>query len=139
MGSAFSRRSSEVSGITTAKKTTVAMMRNEINALRNEPYLNTEWLTVKDKSENEVLPKMAAMSGVTRSTTKRGDHRRERGTHDDGHRQIDHVAPQHELLEVAQHAFSSPFSSGLASWLASSLEPCHHVRRPGRRPVCQGP
>ena len=31
---------SAVSGTTTAKKTTVATMRNDSSALRNEPYLN---------------------------------------------------------------------------------------------------
>ena len=38
VGSKFSRRNKAVSGTTTAKKTTVAMIRNEMSALRNEPY-----------------------------------------------------------------------------------------------------
>ena len=40
LGSRLSRRISAVSGTTTAKKTTVATMRNDSTALRNDPYLN---------------------------------------------------------------------------------------------------
>src|SRR5580704_11622526 len=68
-GSTFSRRISAVSGTTTAKKTTVATMRNESTALRNDPYLNCEWLSVKVRLEKLGFPKMAAMSGVIRSAT----------------------------------------------------------------------
>ena len=69
MGNTFSRRINAVSGTTTAKKTTVATIRNDSSALRNDPYLNCEWLTVNVRLEKSGLPKMAAMSGVMRSTT----------------------------------------------------------------------
>ena len=42
LGKTLSRRMSAVSGTTTAKKTTVATMRNARSALRNDPYLNRE-------------------------------------------------------------------------------------------------
>ena len=45
-------------------------MRNDSSALRNDPYLNCEWLRVKVRSSKLGLPKMAAMSGVIRSATK---------------------------------------------------------------------
>ena len=54
------------------------------------------------------LPKMAPISGVTKSFTNAVDHRGEGGADDDRHRQVDDVAPQDEFLEVAQHR-SAPF------------------------------
>ena len=42
LGHRFNRFISAVRGTTTAKKTTVAMMRNDSNASRNKPYLNCE-------------------------------------------------------------------------------------------------
>ena len=58
-----------VNGTTTAKKTTVATMRNDSSALRNDPYLNVESCSVKVRPAKLGLPKMAAMSGVIRSAT----------------------------------------------------------------------
>jgi hypothetical protein len=46
-GKRFSLRIKAVSGTTTAKKTTVAMMRNDTTALMKDPYLNCEWCQVK--------------------------------------------------------------------------------------------
>ena len=39
---------------------------------------------------------------------ERGHHRGEGGADDDRHRQVDDIAPQDELLEVAQHR-TAPF------------------------------
>ena len=60
---------SAVRGTTTAKNTTVATITNARTALRNDPYLNLEWCTVKVRFEKSGLPKMAAISGVTMSAT----------------------------------------------------------------------
>ncbi len=58
-----------MSGNTTAKNTTVAMIRNEITVLTKDPYLNVELWKVKWRLEKLGLPKMAAMRGVMMSAT----------------------------------------------------------------------
>ena len=103
LGTKFSRFISAVSGTTTAKKTTVATMRNETSALRNEPYLNVEWLRVNVRLAKLGLPKMAAISGVIEVGHEGRDHCREGDAdhHRDG--QVHDVAPQDELLEIRKH------------------------------------
>ena len=102
-GNRFMRFISAVSGSTTAKKTTVATMRNESKALRNEPYLNVELWKVKDRFGEVGLAEDGRDQRRDEVGHERRDHRREGDADDDRHRQVDDVAPQDELLEVRQH------------------------------------
>ena len=69
LGLGLRRDSSRFSGLTTKKKITAEMIRNEITALRKWPYLNVEPLIVNVSSAKSGLPPIAAISGVTRSAT----------------------------------------------------------------------
>src|SRR3978361_859660 len=60
---------SALTGRTTKKKTTAAMIRNETMALMKSPTRKRLWLLVKPSAEKSGLPPIAAMSGVIRSLT----------------------------------------------------------------------
>ena len=103
VGSRLRRRISAVSGTTTAKKTTVATMRNDSSALRNDPYLNCRVVHREGQVGEVGLAEDGGDERRDRVGHERGDHGREGDADDDRDRQVDDVAPQDELLEIRQH------------------------------------
>ena len=96
-------RASTFNGLTTKKKITAPMIRNDTTALKKWPYLKTESLIVNCRPAKSGLPPIAAISGVTKSATNAVDDRSERGADDHRDGEVDDVAAQDELAELLQH------------------------------------
>ena len=86
-----------------AKYTAAAISTNETTAFMKSPIRNWLPLIVKVSAEKSGRADDGADQRRQKVLDERRDDRPERPADDDRHRQVDHVAPQKELSEAAQH------------------------------------
>jgi len=91
---------SALTGRTTKKKTTAAIIRNETTALMKSPTRKRLWLIVKPIAAKSGLPPMAAIRGGDKVLDEGGHYRPKRRPDDDTDRQINDITPKDKCLEV---------------------------------------